>query len=190
MQIWAACLAMFFGLLRRSNVVPSGPQAFDPTKHLRRSDLAFTTAGAVVTLRWSKTIQFRERIRRIPLPWKKHHPLCPTQALFNAYHLSEGAPWEGPAFVFREGGGFTTLTPDHIVSAVRHALTLVGVESQAYAGHSFRRGGATWAYECNVPIKTIRQLGEWASSAYTKYVLPTDTALRGATDQMADLLPS
>lgn len=187
--IWAACLVMFFGLLRRSNVTPPGPRAFDPSKHLQRQDISFSATGAIVTLRWSKTIQFQERIRRIPLPWKKHHPLCPTQAVFNSYRLSAGADPGGPAFVFREGGGFTTLTPDHIVTAMRRALTLSGANPQEYAGHSFRRGGATWAYECQVPIETIRQLGDWASS-YTKYVLPTDASLRGATSQMADLLPT
>lgn len=188
--IWAACLVMFFGLLRRSNVVPPTSKDFDPGKHLRRGDVTFSPLGASVCIRWSKTTQFREKIRQIPLPWRKLHPLCPTQAVFNAYQLSEGAAATGPAFVFREGGSFKALTPDHIITSLRKALEGAGLSPKQYAGHSFRRGGATWAFECNVPIESIRQLGDWASTAYTKYVLPTEGSLRGATSLMANHLPS
>ena len=60
-SVWAAALLMFFGLLRRSNVmVPEG--GFDAAKHLRRSDLCFTARGLQVTIRWTKTTQFKEEV--------------------------------------------------------------------------------------------------------------------------------
>ena len=46
-----------------------------------------------------------------------------------------------------------------------------------YAGHSLRRGGATWAYNAGVPVDTMRILGDccilgdYKSKAYTAYTL-------------------
>ena len=55
---WAACLTTFFGMLRRSNVLPTPP--FSDTKHLRREDVLAYSWGLALKIRWSKTIQFRE----------------------------------------------------------------------------------------------------------------------------------
>ena len=39
--VWAACLLMFFGMFRRSNILPPSPKAFDNSKQLCRNDFAF-----------------------------------------------------------------------------------------------------------------------------------------------------
>ena len=41
--IWAAARMMFYGLLRKSNALPNSAREFDPTRHLRRSDISFTS---------------------------------------------------------------------------------------------------------------------------------------------------
>ena len=65
---WAACLVAFFSFFRKSNLLVQSPQLFDPCRHLCSSDAQFTTQGVVLTVRWSKVIQFREKILKIPLP--------------------------------------------------------------------------------------------------------------------------
>ena len=73
-SIWAGCALMFFGLLRRSNVlVPDA--GYDPIKHLQRKDLIFVKGGLRIRIRWTKTIQYRERVLIIPLPWEKTNNL-------------------------------------------------------------------------------------------------------------------
>ena len=37
-----------------------------------------------------------------------------------------------------------------------------------FSEHSFRRGGATWAFQSGVPGEMIQILGDWASDAYKK----------------------
>ena len=90
--VWAACCLMFFGLLRRSNVMVQNNGGFDPEKQLRRRDLVFTHEGLRVHLLWSKTIQFKERTLTIPYPWRKGHRLCPTQGVFQSVRLTRAAP--------------------------------------------------------------------------------------------------
>ena len=53
---WAACLLMFFGLLRRSNVLPDTRLSFDPVRHLRRSDALFTPQACNLPFAGRKTI--------------------------------------------------------------------------------------------------------------------------------------
>ena len=84
---WAACLVAFFGLLRKSNLLPPSVGAFHPDKHLSRNNLTRCHQGLTLSVSWSKTIQYKERKFMIPLPLLKDHPLCPVIALVSALSL-------------------------------------------------------------------------------------------------------
>ena len=48
---------------------------------------------------------------------------------------------------------------------------LGGVTDAAlFTGHSFRRGGATWAFQAGIPGELIQICGDWASDAYKRYL--------------------
>ena len=94
---WAVCLVAFFGLLRKANLLSKGLAQFNPEKHLRRGDIFFFTDWVVVVNRWSKTIQFSQRVLTIPLPRIPQHPLCRYTALHNTFQKVP-APLSGPAF--------------------------------------------------------------------------------------------
>ena len=185
--MWAAALLMFFALLRKSNVLPLSPGSFNAELHLRRKDISFIPGGAQVSVRWSKTNQFRSRIHTITLPRIPGHLLCPSQALFLAFRLSQGAPPDGPAFVYPQSGLFLALTSSQFIKHFKSSLQTRYDVSQL-AAHSFRRGGASWAYQAGVPIDLIRQLGDWRSNAYTLYTLPNDKQIASATAKMAQAL--
>ena len=53
---------------------------------------------------------------------------------------------------------------------VRQAIGALGLNSQNYAGHSFRIGAATAAAECGVEDSVIKALGRWKSSAFQVYI--------------------
>lgn len=181
--LWAAALLSFFGLLRRSNVL-STPSNFNSKTCLCRGDITFHSWGAAVRIKKTKTIQNKERQLIIPLPRSQGHRLCPVQALFHAFSFSASAPSEGPAFVIPCASGFRPLTPAVFVSQVRRLLSMCGEDSSRYAGHSFRRGGASWAYNAGVPVETIKLLGDWKSQAYTLYIQPDLSSLQNSIKQM------
>lgn len=177
---WAAALIMFFSLLRRSNVLPNSLREFNPEKHLRRKDLTISRDSAQLTTRWSKTNQFKERRTVIPLP-RTNNTLCPVVAAFQAFRLTPNAdPW-GPAF--------GALTSTDFVDLIRRALAPVVKNTADYAGHSFRRGGACWAFEAGASIEEIRLLGDWKSDAYTAYIIPSALTLAKTTLALAKALP-
>lgn len=186
--VWAASLLMFFAMLRRSNVLSSA-NVFDPAKSLCRSDISVQSWGLLVEIRHTKTIQYRERSLQIPLPRIRGNSLCPVQAIALAFEKTAGASLGGPAFVIPRGSEFTPLSPANFVSRVRSLLTQCGVDASKYAGHSFRRGGASWAYAVGLPVDTIRILGDWRSQAYTAYLVPDQANLRNSIKSMVVSAP-
>ena len=100
MTFWAACLVAFFSFLRMGNLLLPSASSFNPTVHLTLKDITFHKWGTILKLRWSKTIQFSERILCIPLPKIQNSPLCPTAALKRAIALSMTTGHNGPAFSY------------------------------------------------------------------------------------------
>lgn len=59
--MWALFLVAFFGMLRKSNLVPDSAAQFRPDMHLQRKDVEVGERCLLITCSWSKTIQFGER---------------------------------------------------------------------------------------------------------------------------------
>lgn len=67
------------------------------------------------------------------------------------------------------------------ISKLRDHLTTMGIDPQSYAGHSFRRGGASFAYQSGVPVELIKALGDWRSDTILIYLtMPLTIRLRSA----------
>ena len=73
---WAACLVTF-SFFRKSNLLVTSLPTFNPSLHLCRKDVSFSADGAVLAVRWSKTIQYRQRVLSVPLPRIPSSPLAP-----------------------------------------------------------------------------------------------------------------
>ena len=62
-------------------------------------------------------------------------------------------------------GSIKTFTHSTFLSHLRTCLCIIGIKPQRYAGHSFRRGGASFAYEAGLPIDMIKLIGDCKSDA-------------------------
>ena len=165
---WAACLSMFYGLLRKSNVL--GQETFDPSKHLCREDILAYPWGLGLRIKWSKTMQYHERTLIVPLPLSVDHPLCPSSAILHAFQTSSAAPLQGPAFTYCVGDQIVPLTYHKFLKVLKETLTRANINCSCMAAHSFRRGGASWALSVGVPGEMIQILGDWRSNAYQQYL--------------------
>lgn len=185
--VWAAALMMFVGLLRRSNVMPPSASGFSSEKHLCRSDISFDNLGCRLRIRWSKTMQFKQQAT-VFLPRRKGHLLCPVRAVFMALDSSPGG-WDGPAIGFYAQGIFTPLTPPVFIEELRKALSGSGCDPMDYAGHSFRRGGATWLHNCGASSEMIKLMGHWSSDCYREYISNADKDREQTAAMMVNSLP-
>lgn len=184
----AAMLVAFFGFLRKANVCPVKDNG-NPAEDLSpvcRGDFEFASDLSVVWLhlRKTKTIQFGQRTLRVPLPHIPGSILCPVTALRRLFG-AVAAPPEAYAFSYSVQGRLTTLTHRVFVARFKSDLLSVGLDSSQYAGHSFRRGGATFAFQCGAPAAQIKEQGDWKSSAYLLYLEFDDRARARLASLMA-----
>ena len=96
--------------------------------------------------------------------------LCPVTAYSILLSLTTSHA-AGPAFLFFKKGIVKWLTTSKFITTFRSVLAAAGVEGASYfTGHSFRRGGASWAFRSGVPGELIQICGDWASDSYKRYL--------------------
>jgi len=183
-RFWAYCTIAFFGFLRKSSLLVKSQAAFS-TQHLRRSDIRITPESLVLILRRSKTIQFGDRVVPIVISAVPGSFLCPRAAYLNYLRLvpaPDSCPFLGPA-----SNPFQAPTYTWFEERLRKALTAAGIVGY-YTGHSFRRGGATFAFRCGVPAFLIKLQGDWHSDAYLLYTFTPVHIRRHCSATMAAAL--
>ncbi|WP_420722500.1 site-specific integrase [Hwanghaeella sp. LZ110] len=155
----ALLLIGFAGGLRRSELVA-----------LDRDDIEVARQGIIVTIRRSKTDQLGEG-RRIGIP-NARGPHCPALSLEKWLQRIPDSP--GPIFrpVTKAGQiRDTRLSTEAIAKIVKGAVTLIGLDSASYSGHSLRAGLATSAAMHGVSTIAIRrQTGHASDSMLARYV--------------------
>ncbi len=170
-SFWAACLLAFFSFARKSNLFPPNLKAFnkDPSKHLTRGNIQICSYGLLLTFVWSKTIQSGGRALHIPICSIPNSILCPLRAYTNMLTLFP-APATSPAFLVLSPTLPAPLFQSAFVAKLRSSLALLDLPPLSFSGHSFRRGGASWAFQCGVPGELVKLLGDWKSDAYLGYL--------------------
>ena len=80
-SVHSSLLTSIFLLFRLSNVVPHSFSTFDVSRKLARGNIFFSDTMAIILVKWSKTIQFRNKIARIHIPMLPSSRLCPVTAV-------------------------------------------------------------------------------------------------------------
>ena len=170
MVAWVATLVGFTMFLRRSNLVPEAMNKFEPDKQFCRKDFNVIdpTSVMMAEVRWSKTIQFKEKILRLPILPAENKNICPVLWMHYMLEQIPGNP-DDPAFLIPYKDEKKALSANQLVSRLRKWLTLIGEDPEKYVLHSLRRGGATFALQCNIQGEMIKLLGDWASDAWRRY---------------------
>ena len=166
--VWAASLFLFFTMARLGSILP-GAATTPLHTFLTRSRVNFSKEGILVTLLHTKTIQCGKRRLHIPLI-KNSSPLCPVLA-YEQVLAHTHVDSAGPAFVYIKDGNLKWLTTSIFIKTFRSVLkTACVTNASLFTGHSFRRGGATWAFQAGMPGELIQICGDWASDAHKLYL--------------------
>ena len=180
---WAICLTAFFGMFRKSHLLVTTAGKFNPLQQFIRSDFSFYPWGVLISVRWSKTIQFRERTISIPLPAIPNSILCPVVAIRHAFSMADSCTDSGQAFCWLDKSTLRlrSFTYRYFLDKLRRCLGSLGLPAELYATHSFRRGGASFAFQAGVPIEMIKLLGDWKSNAVLMYLtVPVNLRINSA----------
>ena len=167
--IWCLFLFAFFLMARKSNLVPDSISSFNSRKHLTRGKIIMEQNMAIVIFEWSKTIQFGQRVLKIPLLGNPESVLCPLKAYDNMCSLVSAAP-DSPAFLCRKRHGTVPVTYIQFNTVLKDLIARTGRDPSLFSTHSFRRGGATFSFQSKVPSELIKLHGDWSSDAYLLYL--------------------
>jgi hypothetical protein len=184
----AAFTVSFYCLLRKGNVVADrmmgarkgsdgkakktkGLQQPLLPSAIRRKDVRVDADGQMwIRLHRTKTIQFGERVLDLPVPNIAGSPINPRQALVYFMQMTADRPADEQLFGYRNSKGeWTPLAYAPYLARLKTLLKKVGVDPARYAGHSFRRGGATFAHESGISPLVIKALGDWLSDTFMRY---------------------
>lgn len=168
-SFWCACVLGFLLMLRKSNLVPESENKFDPVKHFCREDIAFNSVGIFIRIKWSKTNQCSDRLVSVPLLKNTGSALCPLWAVSNMFRIVPASP-KDPAFLCSIKSKLKPFTHASFVKKFRSCIAELGLDPTQFSGHSFRRGGATWAFKCGVPRELLMLHGDWRSDSYLEYL--------------------
>ena len=165
--VWSCALVLFYTMARLGSILPSS-RSTPQREFLTRDRINFCREGLLVTLIHTKTIQYGRRRLHIPL-LKFNSVLCPVTAYARLKQFFQVFS-QLPAFVFKEEGQVKWLTSSIFIKTFRAVIGRKGYNTSHFTGHSFRRGGATWAFQCGMPGELIQICGDWVSDSYKRYL--------------------
>lgn len=168
-SMWAIMVLGFQLFARLSNLLPSTQQGFDPNYKLTRQDVSIASDSILVSIKWSKTNQNRDRVHQVPLHIIPNSPFCPLQTVLRLVRLTKCLPTDH-LFSYTSQSQIKIITQSEFISFLRTNLKRAGFKDKIFSGHSLRRGGATLAFSSGVSSDLIKSHGDWKSDSYFIYL--------------------
>ena len=166
--LWCGIILCFRTLLRKSNIVPDSSHTSGHI--LLRKDVVFTDNGMILEVHSTKTIQYHERVLRIPVMSIPGSPLCAVSLLKehfakfpmppNSMLLYKSTPVGPQAIVYRE-----------LLSFLKDLVKCIGLNPNDVGLHSLRRSGASFLHSIQIPLEDIKCAGDWKSLAVLEYLI-------------------
>ncbi len=180
---WTACLVAFYGMLRKSSLFPS-----QSSLGMTLEDCNLHSWDISINTRYSKTIQYRERISYVCLPWHSNPLLCPAHTLLRLLS-QESLQEQDFIFSYRLADQTMPMKYTTFTFMLKETFAKIKLPASQYSGYSFRRGGASFTLLRGVPAEIIKEQGDWKSMCYLDYVQSKDGTSRAAllNTMMSDL---
>ena len=124
---------------------------FDSHKHLLRQDVIFAPKGAHIIFKWCKTIQDAKSTHIVQIPEISHLWLCPVRALKTLLASRQLSPIS-PLFA-NKNVPHSQIIDTHVRDDLKTILTSLKISHIGHAFQSFRRSGATLAFDHRSPYR-------------------------------------
>ena len=95
-----------------------------------------------------------------------------------------------PLFSVFSGSGLEPITYKQFCVFLARIVSKLNLDPLLYSPHSFRRGGATFAFDCHIPSEIIKLQGDWKSDAYLVYLELSQQQKQRAVHAVANKLQS
>ena len=142
---FAALVVGFTLFLRKSNLVPDTTTTFNHKEQLTAEDITLHNNKTVVQIKWSKTLQYRERELSLPLVRAKNGVICAELWIRRLLLLRHKLVKGQPLFAYKVNGQFIPLTYGVLSKKLKEWVTKIGKKGEDYTLHGLRRGGTNHA---------------------------------------------
>ena len=134
---WTALLLGFYMFLRKSNLVLDTMDTFDKDYQFSRADANLLGLDKVMMfeIRWSKTIQYKQKILRLPVLPARNKAICPVFWVHLMVNTIKALPHE-PLFTLKAQGLTYALSANQLIYRFRKWLILAGEDPNIYSLHS------------------------------------------------------
>ena len=166
---WVATLTGYHLVLRKSNLVPL-KRMHDGVQNISRKDVRYGEGVMVFMIDWSKTNQFHEEINPSPLVADKHSSICPVRWLLYMMRRIPAEPHHNLFSFKNDKGSVTPITYRDLMVNIRKWVKKLGKDPSAFSSHSLRRGASTVANKRQIDAATLKQMGQWRSDCYQRYI--------------------
>ena len=124
---WVAVLLGFYMFMRRSNLVPDTMDNYNIKEQFCRVDLNITglESTMMAEVRWSKTLQFQQKILRFPILPAKNKAICPVYWTHYMVTKIPAKPTD-PAFTLKADNKTLAISANQLICRLRKWLTLLG----------------------------------------------------------------
>lgn len=158
-RAWAAYLLSFYGLLRRSEILDS---------RLKFAQIQVHSSGLSITIPFSKTSLQPHTVHIC----QRDDLLCPVLAFIRYRSFIPSRLIAIPTCPVFLASHDRTKPVNHLnmINTLKSQLNTLGLNSQHYGWHSWRRGGTTAMFAAGVAETLIQSHGRWASLTYKMYL--------------------
>ena len=129
----------------------------------------------VLLLKWPNTMQCNNKIKLIHVPRIPRSCICPVAALSNLLALTPSGA-NLPLFQYKSGQEWVPLTDTKVRRHLNLLLTRLGLAASGFTFHTFRRSGATFAFNNNVALQNRQKHGTWTSDCVWRYIIDSTDA--------------
>ena len=158
--VLSCILVGFFSFFRSSNLLPKSPNKFNPLCQLSRDSFRFYSWGIILSVLCTKNHQSPDEPLWILMPTIPGSPICPILLLQQNFHNFKDYPSDSPAFLVRPSLIVPSLTSAELCTAIKHLVTIIGLNPKFFSNHSLCRGGATFIFSSGLPSELIKLQGD------------------------------
>ena len=166
----AALVVGFTLFLRKSNLVPETIQGFNKQEQLTVEDVWCGKNLMMVEIKWSKTLQARDRELLLPLIPAKTPQLCAVRWIKYLLNHRKKVSVGQPLFAYYSGGQLIPLTYEKLSGRLKAWVSKTGRQGERFTLHRLRRGGANQALTVGIAGEDLQLMGDWKSRAYMEYL--------------------
>ena len=143
--------------------------AFDHTSHFTGHDVIFTKKYLKLIIKWSKTMQTRDKVQCITVPKLKNKVTCPFRAVRDLQALY---PFTSLTSLLQVPShqGLIPLTDSKMRKILKSINLSLDLEPNYFTFHDLQRSGATYAYNAHIPVQEIKRHGTWSSDCVWQYI--------------------